>query len=121
MEQTLSLYYQKRLFLELLCTPGDGKTLKERALQMGISEKRFNKWIRDEDLLRHAYNEYKKEIIPRLPKIFSALVEKAEEGDINAIKMVFQQLENFQGDSSGAGNLSTEDIIRIIREKRDES
>ena len=114
------LYGLKKQFLELLRKPGDGETLRDRALQTGITERQYEKWIRDEELLRLAYNEYKKEIIPRLPRIFTALVEKAEEGDINAIKMVFQQLENFQEDSSGPVSLTTEDIIRIIREKENE-
>ena len=111
---------KKKLFIECLCTPGDGGSLKERALAAGITERQFTKWMRDPGLLRIAFDDYKKEIMPRLPKILSALVAKAEDGDINAIKMVFQQLENFQNEPQASQGMTPEDIIRIIREKNDE-
>ena len=112
---------RQKKFIELLSHADGSETPQKQAKKIGISYKTYEKWKRDTELLQIAYQEYKKVIIPRLPKVFDALVEKAEGGDVNAIKMVFQQLESFQEPSPNSGDLSTEDIIRIIQEGQQKS
>ena len=112
---------RQKKFIELLSHANGSETPQELAKKIGINNETYENWKRDSKILRIAYQEYKKVIIPRLPKVFDALVEKAEGGDVNAIKMVFQQLESFQDLPSNSGDLSTDDIIRIIEEGQEKS
>lgn len=109
---------KKQLFIETLGRLNSDESLEERAQQSGIKLKQYKQWLRDPELLRIAYQEYKKEIVSRLPKILEALIKKAEDGDINAIKMVFQQLENFQEHAIKEQNLTVDEVIRIVQKEQ---
>ena len=113
------LSIKKKRFIELLVNKNSKKAV-EIAKEIGISAHTYYKWEKDPELLKIAYNEHLKRLGAWLPKVLIALAEKAEEGDVRAIKLLLEQFNVYKDDKSMSGKLTPDRIIEIVRNTVDE-
>ncbi|HHT9153799.1 MAG TPA: hypothetical protein ACFYEM_09790 [Candidatus Hypogeohydataceae bacterium YC40] len=102
---------KKKRFLHLFSS---GASLEEIAQELKVSPKRLNKW-RSLPGFQGALEEACKTLVTdEMPQLLRALTEKAKEGNVQAIKILFDYLGQSRG-RSGAdiGDLNEEERQRL--------
>ncbi len=96
-ENSLNLpeFYQdvrKVTFLDFLSTPKQerGKTQKEFANEIQVSEQTLCEWKKDKDFQNELINQVRSNAVPHAPEILNAIAQKAKQGDAYAAKLWFQ-------------------------------
>jgi hypothetical protein len=116
MSATGRLNKMQRRFIEILMEPADSQPPGEIAQRIGVSVKTFKKYCNDVHLLQLAYQQSTMQSFSRLPRLLLVQTAKAEEGDLNAAKFVLQHAKEMGLATMESDHLTTEDVIRLIKE-----
>ncbi len=83
--------------------------------ELGISKSTYYRWLNDKELFKIASQENALDIDERLPEVLEALVKKAVQGDIRAIKIFLEMCNNNKDGKNVADILTSDEITSIIR------
>ena len=89
-----NLLSKKSKFIEILKTSDSNKLESSDIIKdLGISSATYYRWRKDKKILNLVEKENKQNIDSLLPDILDALLKKALQGDINAIKLFLQRYD----------------------------
>ena len=94
--------------------------VKDLINELGISKSTYYRWLKDKELAKIIVQEYALEINEHLSEIMKTLVEKARQGDINAIVIFLKIYDNNKDGRNVIDGLTLDEIITIIRMVRNE-
>ena len=112
------LISKKRKFIEILKTskvdrPKPSEIIKE----LCISETTYYRWLKNKELLNIAAKENKQDTDAFLPDILDMLINKALQGDMNAIKFFIQKYD-IKGETDDDEVLTADRIIEIVQKAK---
>ena len=80
-----------------LCDLANTAPLKDTLKEWGLSEKRYREVLADPDFAEEVWNSgLKFLVVPRIPKVLHALMDRAESGDATSIKLLMQVLQKLK-------------------------
>jgi len=106
---------------EMLANP-DIRTKKEISDELEIAESTLYSWLRDEDFIEKVNSKIDKYTDAKTAEVWQALIDRAVDGDIPAIKLFFEMKEKYVDRKEFRGtveNTGAFDLSRLSDEQLD--
>lgn len=91
----MGLTEAQRRLAEVLANPDIQGSISEQCREAGVPRRNYYRWIKNEEFIKYVNYLVEKYTDSRMCRVWNAVLRKAEDGDIQAAKLLFELKQQY--------------------------